>query len=367
MNIKWLLILGGLLISNLAQAQQTYASVFTQELTPGELSQIKIEGVWSNGCVPDALELNYTQGILMLVAQQVQGICTAALTPFELTFDWNVPSDVQNPVPVYFQVFTPAYFDAQTYAFSVLQLADDELQYPPESGLWWSEQAVDFDSGGPGTGYALDWQNNTLALTAYVYNLDQEPVWYLAAGKMNGRVFESDLLAFTGGQAPLSAYQAPTDVLSVGKVYLAFSQASRAILWYAIPETAGAGLHVQSYALTRQIFGVDAVEKAFLGTWMRGQFNENQSQSAEIIVLESVEVLADGQFSYKNESGETVLLCQSVEQITSALFISCQEQSLISEDNMTLNVSGLQALDYVSDEHSVHWRRINRPLTTLPE
>ncbi|KAA3638647.1 MAG: hypothetical protein DWP95_12165 [Proteobacteria bacterium] len=66
--------------------------------------------------------------------------------------------------------------------------------FTPESGQYWDPEE-------PGSGYAIEIQDNYLFITFYVYDEDGFPVWYTSEGFLVGNSsFESRLIYFSGGQ-----------------------------------------------------------------------------------------------------------------------------------------------------------------------
>lgn len=93
----------------------------------------------------------------------------------------------------------------------------------PESGIWWNPQEG-------GSGYVIEVQDDTLVLSAYVYEDGGTPTWYLAAGKMSGNDrFNGTLNRTSGGQSLTGAHKSPLST-AFTSVEVVFDSASTATL-----------------------------------------------------------------------------------------------------------------------------------------
>lgn len=80
--------------------------------------------------------------------------------------------------------------------------------FTPESGQYW-------DPDEPGSGYAIEIQDNYLFVTFYVYDEDGFPIWYTSEGFLDGNSsFESQMVYFSGGQCLGCYWQANEAELS---------------------------------------------------------------------------------------------------------------------------------------------------------
>ena len=73
-------------------------------------------------------------------------------------------------------------------------MAFQAAAFTPESGQYWNPEE-------PGSGYAIEIQDNYLFITFYVYDEDGFPVWYTSEGFLDGNSsFTGRLIYFSGGQ-----------------------------------------------------------------------------------------------------------------------------------------------------------------------
>ncbi len=87
----------------------------------------------------------------------------------------------------------------------------------PQSGWWWNTSE-------PGRGYALEVYGWKIIYSPFVYDVDGDPLWYMAyLATTDGETYTGDLLQYRNGQALNGAYQAPTLIGAVGPVSLRFT------------------------------------------------------------------------------------------------------------------------------------------------
>ena len=90
----------------------------------------------------------------------------------------------------------------------------------PQSGWWWNTRE-------PGRGYALEVYGWKIIYSPFVYDVDGDPLWYMAyLATTDGETYTGDLLQYRNGQALNGAYQAPTLVGVVGPVSLRFTSST---------------------------------------------------------------------------------------------------------------------------------------------
>ena len=82
-----------------------------------------------------------------------------------------------------------------TISFLLFMLmAFQVVAFTPESGQYWNPEE-------PGSGFAIEIQDNYLFITFYVYDEDGFPVWYTSEGLLDGNSsYSGRLIYFSGGQ-----------------------------------------------------------------------------------------------------------------------------------------------------------------------
>lgn len=137
-----------------------------------------------------------------------------------------------------------------TAALCALSFAANAL---PTPGIYWNPQE-------PGTGYAIEVQQNLLAVAIYTYRENGDPVWYLAAGQMfdGNQRFSAPAVEFLNGQCPGCPYQAPEVIDTAGTVELEFQSRTTALLTWA----------GRTIPIERQNFGFASGPGSMLGRWL---------------------------------------------------------------------------------------------------
>jgi DNA-binding beta-propeller fold protein YncE len=88
----------------------------------------------------------------------------------------------------------------------------------PQTG-WW------FNPNESGRGYAIEVQDNSAFIAAYMYDDFGNPVWYDSgpAALTNNNTYQGNWTSITGGQTLTGTYQAPTGVTNAGNLTIQFA------------------------------------------------------------------------------------------------------------------------------------------------
>ncbi len=83
--------------------------------------------------------------------------------------------------------------------------------FTPESGWWWDPEEN-------GRGFNIEIQDDVAVISAYVYDPDGDPAWFLAVGTLKGYAFDppqpfvnTSLDRFENGQCITCPYDGPPD------------------------------------------------------------------------------------------------------------------------------------------------------------
>jgi len=95
----------------------------------------------------------------------------------------------------------------------------------PESGWWWNPEES-------GRGYFLEWQGGQLFMAGYMYDDENNPIWYLSSGTTsNPQSYAASWWQFANGQTLGGAYRAATRINdNVAPVTIQFSGSENAIM-----------------------------------------------------------------------------------------------------------------------------------------
>lgn len=127
---------------------------------------------------------------------------------------------------------------------------DPERTFRPNSGLW-SNPATD------GRGFDIQVSGPRLSVVWYTYDDQGHPIWYLAAGKLNQRIFDQPLLRFNRNGEGLASETV------VGSLRLEFEDARVAHLQFDVDGAVG------SESLLWQRFSPDAANPDHTAVWGR--------------------------------------------------------------------------------------------------
>lgn len=96
--------------------------------------------------------------------------------------------------------------------------------FQPKTGWWWNPDES-------GRGFSIELQGDHMFIGAYMYDINGNPVWYVADALMESpNVFRGSLLQFANGQTLAGAYRAPTPPAIAGTLTVEFSAANRATI-----------------------------------------------------------------------------------------------------------------------------------------
>lgn len=135
--------------------------------------------------------------------------------------------------------------------------------YTPESGFWWNPDE-------PGTGLAIEIEDDFIYVAAYLYDTQGFPYWYIGDGRLveNGSgvlsFTDSQVTSATGGQCLGCVWRAPTIFPTGGSMSISFDPAdeTRATLtWGGQVKTIR---RLDYYDIG---FGTDAENQRLLGEW----------------------------------------------------------------------------------------------------
>ena len=160
--------------------------------------------------------------------------------------------------------------------------------YEPESGIWWNPNE-------PGTGYAIEIQDNMMAVTIYGGDTNRRAKWYTSVGLLDGNAFfEADLLSFSNVQTIGQSYPGQ-NVLepSYGRLKIAFDADDnrRGILTW--PNGRSVPIERQEFYFHRGEDSPDVPTPALkmLGEWhvtidLSSNINSAYPFSADVLVLD---------------------------------------------------------------------------------
>ncbi len=136
--------------------------------------------------------------------------------------------------------------------------------YEPESGLWWNPAES-------GTGYAIEVQDDLMAVTIYGGSSTGQAKWYIAAGRLDGNAyFEADLLGFHAVQPMGGSYPGePLPDPGYGRLKIVFNSQDnrRATLYW--PNGRAVPIQRQEFYFVRpeDSPGVQSTTTRMLGEW----------------------------------------------------------------------------------------------------
>ncbi len=134
--------------------------------------------------------------------------------------------------------------------------------YTPESGFWWNPNE-------PGSGLAIEIEDDFIYVAAYLYDAQGFPYWYIASGRLADNagtlsLNSAQVFTATGGQCLGCPWRAPTNTPAGGLMSIVFDRTdeTRATLtWGGQTKTIR---RLDYYDIG---FGPDAENQRMLGEW----------------------------------------------------------------------------------------------------
>ena len=125
---------------------------------------------------------------------------------------------------------------------AALAVAAPARAYTPESGWYWNPAE-------PGTGIALEIQDNRVFLVGFLYDTAGNPTWLASEGALTGNaLYDGEMYAATGGTCLGCAYRVSTTHLSGGHIRISWSASD--------PTQATLTWGGRTTPITRYIFGL---------------------------------------------------------------------------------------------------------------
>ncbi|MCM2327478.1 MAG: hypothetical protein NDI88_06295 [Lysobacter sp.] len=150
---------------------------------------------------------------------------------------------------------------------------------PPQKGWWWNPLE-------DGRGFSLEVRGNNIFFAAFLYDVSGRSTWYVSTGpvSLEGSYYSGDLLSASGGQTLGGAYPGFPALANVGRVSIAFHNASTGtIVW------PGGTVPIQRFSIVPNGLGLAPVEgQPESGWWWneqeagRGFFMEWQGGNLDI-------------------------------------------------------------------------------------
>ncbi len=151
--------------------------------------------------------------------------------------------------------------------------------FTPESGWWWNPDE-------PGTGFAIEIQDDKVFAAFYVYDDLGNPIWYTAVGDIQGNsYFDNDRDYTFGGTCIDCSYTTPTTLIGDGgPVTIDFLTETTATIQFG-----GSVKHIERY----NFFLGDELEK-MRGEWQVvydvSEFTNNFPFIADVLIFRQTEV-----------------------------------------------------------------------------
>ncbi len=282
----------------------------------------QVSGLWNNTCLPqaDTARIENQRLVLIATADKDPG-CISQPTALNLGFslsDTGAPNPAAGVYPASFYVRASGQRNARLAGFDLVEIGAAPA-FTPEAGLWWPESGGEYETSGPGVGFALEVQGGEAVLMTNTYSESGSSRWLLSTGSLTSRIIRGDLTELGGGHTLFGEFRHPDQASNQGRVLLEFHSSSRATLWLVdqylglsgdLPADASgqfaSDLIVQPVSLVR--FSIRQ-QNVLAGTWMLLPEDGGQATRLELTEVES----SRSSMTLLDNSGTTVT-CNRLEK-----------------------------------------------------
>lgn len=228
---------------------------------------LKFSGLWPDTCVPKIESTRLAGETLEIRTQSKKNNCRRSETLFSIPIQLlGGKSGAHNYAWLHRRENDPDY---QLYGF---RLADPG-GFPviePSSGWWWPEPGGPEDSGGPGMGLTIDYQQGLLTIISQAYDAPGNPEWQLATGAVNGDVFNAPLILFSNGQTLTGSYQLPDLAMGRDELSLLFHSPLSATAWFSHRRgnDLDSPIDLRAVSMIRYLVNPPVLDRLLRGRWL---------------------------------------------------------------------------------------------------
>ncbi len=310
---------------------------------------IQVEGQWPTSCIPQLGQQRWQDNSLMIFANLPEGPCDSEPTDYAFDVDTVdlIPASAGNTIAVKLMFSEPDSPVSRLHGFGLITRG--EVDWQPESGLWWPLSGGQFDTSGPGVALSLEFQQGQLLSFTNVYDDDGASSWVVSSGDLHGASVNGQLNRPSGGQALFDRYRKPQVFETAGELYLQFHSPATATAWLTTAAGASAadGLLLQPISLVRYVFG-ESYREFVRGRWLI--VPEDDPALTRSLEFDGIGEEIDGWLEFPSLDGSAQLRCQLAES-TAAPARQCQLQTADTE--IIFDQIGLDRLRGASDTGSV--------------
>ena len=257
----------GLLLAVNAHAYEWKIGPWLAPLAGPAPVTLEFSGLWPDTCIPRLINTRLVEETLEMRTQSAPDRCLQSETLFSIPV--QLLKDTATARSIVWLHRRENETDYQLYGFR-LREPDTFPTIEPSSGWWWPESGGPEDSGGPGTGLTVDYQQGLLTLLSQAYDVLGAPEWQLATGALRGEVFNAPLIRFSNGQTLTGDFQLPDLTVGRDELSVQFHSAVSATVWFSHRQgiNLDSPVELRAVSMIRYLMNPPVVERLLLGRWL---------------------------------------------------------------------------------------------------
>jgi hypothetical protein len=306
---------------------------------------LEFSGLWPDTCIPRLLDARLADGTLQLRTQSGSNQCLQSDTLFSIPVQLVPQISGANAIAWLHRRENEA--DYQLYGYRL----HNPHTFPalePSSGWWWPEPEGPNNSGGPGTGLTVDYQQGLLTLVSQAYDPLGNPEWQLATGTLRGEVFNAPLIRFSDGQTLTGQYRLPE--LSVGRDELSvqFHSALSATAWFSHRRGTNldSPIDLRSVSMIRYMMNPPVLERLLTGRWLvTTKRDSGNTPLVDTVRIQDIALTDSNQLNLLNARGDGIGNCELQPNRPEAAPVTCTLNGLALFGKISISSVGFDRMD----------------------
>lgn len=250
---------------------------------------LEFSGLWPDTCIPKLASIRLVGDTLELRTHSATADCRPSETLFSIPLQLLPQISGGRSIAWLHRRDNEA--DYRLYGYRLHHPGDFPV-IEPSSGWWWPEPGGPQDSGGPGTGLTIDYQQGLLTLLSQAYDALGNPEWQLATGALKGDIFNAPLIRFSNGQTLTGNFQLPDLTVGRDEISLQFHSALSVTAWFShrLGNNLDSPIDLRSVSMIRYLMNPPVLDRLVLGRWLvTARLDPGSSLVVETVRIISIE------------------------------------------------------------------------------
>ncbi len=309
-HLRFVVITVALLTANYAVAYEWDISPWGEpQVSPAPVT-LKFAGLWPDTCIPRIVNTRLVGETLELRTLSEPGGCLQSETLFSTPIQLRPESNGASSIAWLHRRENESEF--QLYGYR-LRDPGSNLMIEPSSGWWWPEPGGPEDSGGPGMGITIDFQQGLLTILSQAYDPLGNPEWQLATGALTGEIFNAPLIRFSNGQTLTGDYRLPDLITGRDELSLYFHSPLSATAWFSHRRggSLDSPIELRAVSVIRYIVNPPVLERLLTGRWLvTTQQAASDEPAVAVVQILAIAAIGPEEIQLSGPGGQTIGHCQ---------------------------------------------------------